>query len=214
MSTTPTTERRRYTSPKRAEQAAATRAAVLSAAVTCFAEHGWHGTSMRTIARDAGVSVETLYSTFGSKADLLHAALDVAVVGDTEPIALEDRPEFADLGRGGPEVRARAAARLAREVNERTNGIARALREGAASEEPLAARLTDAERNRRADVAAAAALVAGRAVDARERDGLWAVASDEVYSLLVERAGWSAEEYEEWLADAIRRLLVPGGSTR
>ena len=31
--------------------------------------------------------------------------------------------------------------------------------------------------------------------------------SMEVYQLLVDRAGWSAARYEEWLADTIARLL-------
>ena len=45
---------------------------------------------------------------------------------------------------------------------------------------------------------------------AREVDGLWAVLSMEVYQLLVDRTGWSAARYEEWLADTIGRLLRPG----
>lgn len=169
---------------------------------------------MRDIARDAGVSVETLYSVFGSKTDLLLAAVDTAVVGDTAPVALGDRPEFAALGRGPRAARTRAAARLAREVNERTHGIVRALQEGAAADAALATRLAKGERDRRTDVAHAIALVAGRTVDARDADGVWAVVSPEVYDLLVGRAGWSPADYEDWLADALGRLLFPRGGSR
>lgn len=206
--------RRRYTSPKRAEQAAATRATVLQAAIARFAAQGWSGTGMRDIAGDAGVSVETIYSVFGSKTDLLLAAVDTAVVGDTAPVALGDRPEFAALGRGPRAARSRAAARLAREVNERTHGIVRALQEGAAADAALATRLAKGERDRRTDVAHAVALVAGRTVDARDADGVWAVVSPEVYDLLVERAGWSPADYEDWLADTLGRLLFPRGGSR
>ena len=88
-----------------------------------------------------------------------------------------------------------------------TRGIGRALREGAASDPTLATRLADGERNRRADVTQAAQLVAAREVTTSETDGVWAVTSTEVFDLLVERAGWSEDAYEDWLADTIGRLL-------
>jgi AcrR family transcriptional regulator len=204
----PTDRRRPYSSPKRRQQAEATRTAVLHEAVALFAERGWSGTGMRDVARAAGVSVETLYATFGSKTDILIAAIDVAVVGDAEPVALQERSEFAAMGRGGLRERARAAARLARQVNERTAGVGKALREGAAADDQLARRLAEGERNRRDDVAQAARLVAGRPVTRSESDGIWAVVSVEVFQLLVERAGWSARRYEQWLAETIARLLT------
>jgi AcrR family transcriptional regulator len=200
--------RRAYASPKRQQQAAETRAAVLEHAVALFAERGWAGTGMRDVARAAGVSVETVYATFGSKPDLLLAALDVAVVGDAEPVPLQERPEFVALGRGSLTERARAAAKLAREVNERTAGVGKALREGAAADEQLAERLAAGERNRRDDVASATRLVAGRPVGRVESDGIWAVVSVEVFQLLVERAGWSPRRYEQWLAETLARLLT------
>lgn len=216
MSTDPVTTRRprRYESPKRQQQAAETRAAVLAEAVALFAERGWAGTGMRDIARAAGVSVETVYATFGSKPDLLMAAVDTAVVGDTEPVALQDRPEFVALGHGAPTERARAAARLIRRVNERTSGIGKALREGAAVDARLAQWLADADRRRRADFARGAPLVAGRPTGTVETEGLWAVAGVEVFQLLVERSGWSTRRYEKWLAETIVRLLdINGGAT-
>ena len=206
--------RRRYESPLRAEQAARTRTAVLEAATRLFASNGWAGTGMREVARAAGVAVETVYATFGSKTDLLLAALDVAVVGDVEPVALGDRPEFAALGRGSRAARARAAARLVRDINERMAGIGRAFREAAVGDAGLAKRLAEAEERRRRNVGEAAELVAGRPVTDTERDGVWAVVSLEVHQLLVERTGWSGDAYEAWLADAIERLLRPGGRGR
>ena len=43
---------------------------------------------------------ETIYNGFGSTKGLLRAAMDAAVVGDTEPVPYGDRPEFLDLGKG------------------------------------------------------------------------------------------------------------------
>jgi AcrR family transcriptional regulator len=169
---------------------------------------------MRDVARAAGVSVETVYGNFGSKSSLLIAALDAAVVGDLAAVPLRDRAEFRALGTGSPATRARRAAKLNREINERTFGIRAALREAAAADATLAAHLTEGEARRRANVDEAARLVAGRPVTATERDGLWAVLGVEVYGLLVGEAGWSADEYEKWAADMIVRVLVQPGRRR
>lgn len=207
-----TKSRRRYESPRRAQQAADTRAAVLDAAGRLFAERGWAGTGMRDVASAARVAVETVYANFGSKADLLLAALDVAIVGDDLPIPVAERAEFAALRRGSPAERARAAARLVRDINERTCGIQLALREGAAgdSEARLSDRLSEGEEHRRVNVEEGLQLVAGRSISDTERDGIWAVLSMDVYRLLVERSGWSASRYEEWLTETIVRLLGAG----
>ena len=111
-------------------------------------------------------------------------------------------------------ARARAAARLVREINERTYGIGKALREAAAGDAELAKRLAEGEERRRLDVDEGAQLVAGRPISDTERDGLWAVLSMEVYQLLVDRAGWTATRYEEWLAETIVRLLRPKGKEK
>ena len=60
------------------------------------------------------------------------------------------------------------------------------------------------ERQRR-DVAAAAELIMGRAATMAERDGLWALTSPEIYLLLVEESGWTAEQYETWMAKTLER---------
>jgi len=180
---------------------------VLDAATRLFAEHGWAGTGMRDVARAAGVSVETVYANFGSKPDLLLAAIDVAVVGDTDAVPLGERPEFVQLGQGKAADGARAAARLVRGIHERTYGIGKALREGASGDHDLAKRLVEGEARRRVDVEQGAQLVAGRPISVTERDGLWAVLGMEVFQLLVERAALQPARYEEWLADTIGRLL-------
>jgi AcrR family transcriptional regulator len=187
-----------------------TREAIVTAATQLFGESGWASTGMRDVARAAGVAVETVYANFSSKAELLMAAVDVAVVGDSEPIALDQRPDFAALGRGSRADRAAAAARLVRDVHERTYALGKALREAAAGDADLATRLHEAEMRRRVNVEEGSRLVAGRALTDTKYDGLWALLSMELYQMLVERAGWTPERYEEWLADAIARLVTPG----
>jgi len=65
-------------------------------------------TTLPLIANEAGTSVDTIYSTFGSKSELFMAAFDVAIVGDDEEAAMIDRPDFALLGKGNRIERLRA----------------------------------------------------------------------------------------------------------
>lgn len=205
------TARRRYDSPRRQQQAAETRAAVLAAATELFTEKGWAGTGMRDVAGRAGVSVETVYATCGAKPDLLLAAIDVGVVGDIEAVPLAQRPEFTALGEGDLGERAAAAAHLARGINERNVGLQLALREASASDDDLASRFADLQQRRNREVGRAAALVAGHEIADLDRDGLWAICGVEVFHLLVHHAHWTPEQYETWLADIfIRTVERPG----
>lgn len=199
--------RRPYRSARRRQQAAETRSLVLAAATALFAERGWSGTGMREVARQAGVATETVYAGFGSKTDLLLAAIDVGVVGDDAPVPLSQRPEFAELGAGGFEHRIAHAARLVRDVNQRSWGLHRAIREAAVSEPQLAATLRALEESRRLDIRQGAEMVVARPVDDDELDALWALTGDEVFSLLTRVGGRSVDDYERWLAHTLSRVL-------
>lgn len=202
----PAKSTRRYDSSLRRRQAEQNRQTILDAATTQFAERGW-SVAVRDIADAAGTSVETIYAHFGSKAELLKQVLEVGVVGDDEPVALAERPEFAALSQGSTEERAAAAASLATGIARRTSGVQRTLREAAAGEPELAARLEEARERQRSNVKAGGAMVAGRELSGPAAEGLWALLSQEVYELLTGSAGWSPDEYEQWLAGAIIRLL-------
>ena len=203
--------RRPYRSARRQQQAAQTRALVLAAATSLFADRGWSSTGMRDIAKAAGVAVETVYANFGSKTDLLLTAIDVGVVGDTEPVPLSQRPDFAALGVGTIDDRITGAARMLTGINQRTWGLRRALNEAAGSEPELAAKLHALERRRRDDIGQGVAIALGRPVEEDLLDGLWVVMSADVYCLLTQVGGRPADDYERWLASTIRRLLTAGG---
>lgn len=64
------------------------RAALLEAALPCFARRGYAGTGTRDLARDAGVSEPILYRHFPSKAELFRAVLEQA--GDRLLAAVEE----------------------------------------------------------------------------------------------------------------------------
>jgi AcrR family transcriptional regulator len=200
--------RRRYRSPLREQQAGQTRTAVVEAATELFGEKGWAATGMRDVALNAGVAVETVYANFRSKSELLIACIDVAVVADTNPEPLAQRPSFLALGRGTRAQRVRATARFLRQIHERSARVLLALREAAAGDTELAQWRRSAEAGRRRDVEQALSLIAGRPVRREECDGLWAVFAVEVYELLTDFRGWKPRQYERWLAGVIDRLLA------
>lgn len=204
--------RRPYRSAHRQQQAAQTRALVLGAATSLFADRGWSATGMRDIAQEAGVAVETVYASFGSKTDLLLTAIDVGVVGDAEPVALSQRPEFTALGVGSFTDRLDAAVRMITLINERTWGLRRALNEAAGSEPQLAAKLQELETRRRDNIRQGVEMVIGRPVDDEVLDGLWVVMGADVYYLLTQIGERPVEDYERWLATTTRRLLAASGS--
>lgn len=183
--------------------------ALLVAARRLFTTSGWTGTGMRDIAAEAGVATETVYAYFPSKRALFQAVVDVAVVGDDQPIALAERAEFAAIGRGTRRDRITAAARLLTGVHVRTAAFAKVLREAANSDQEIATMLDATRERQRRDVAAAVELVVGGAVDEADRDGVWALTSPEVYLLLVESSGWSADQYQAWMTEMLDSA-VPG----
>lgn len=199
--------RRPYRSTHRQQQAARTRALVLEAATSLFADRGWSATGMRDIAKEAGVAVETVYASFGSKTDLLLTAIDVAVVGDAEPVALSQRPEFTALGVGDFTDRLDAAVRMIARINDRTWRLRRALNEAAGSEPQLEAKLHELELRRRHNTRQGVEMVLGRPVDDQVLDGLWVLMGADVYYLMTQIGERSVEAYERWLAATTRRLL-------
>jgi AcrR family transcriptional regulator len=69
-------EGRSYTSPLRAEQAAATRRRILDAAIALLQETGSGEVAMPDVAERAGVSASTAYRAFATREDLLEGVLD------------------------------------------------------------------------------------------------------------------------------------------
>jgi AcrR family transcriptional regulator len=208
-----TATRRQYRSPLRAQRAAETRAALLTAAEELFVTKGWTATGMREVATAAGVATETLYAHFSSKRALLRAVVDVAVVGDPEPVAVADRPEFTAMGRGRHADRTAAAGRLLAGIYSRSAPIARVIREAAASDDEMGDELRATRDRQRRDVEVALELMTGRQPTTSERDGVWALTSPEVYLLLVDESGWTPDQYATWMAETLERV-VPRSSNR
>lgn len=205
---------RSYRSPRREAQARATRAAVVAAAQARFAAVGYGATTVDAIAADADVSAATVYGAFGSKRVLFEAAIDQAIVGDSESLALADRAWVAGLAAlEDPKEQLRFLYRSLREVYERTAALDRAIEEAAASDPELVglreqhrhAQLEDTRRFR--DLVTGARPMFASLDAQQDVDALWAVGSQSVYRLLTEACGWSSEQWESWMAELMGRLL-------
>ena len=202
---------RSYTSSVRSEQADATRSRVVRVADARFRADGYAATSVAAVARDAGVSSQTVYNVFGTKSALLKAAYDVAIVGDDDAVPLAERPDVRALyAEPDPAVFLRGYAALGRHVAERIGALALQISAGASAGDADLVRLRDATNAERLvgtgmvaqRVADLGALAPGLSVEAA-RDRIWTLNSIEVWHLLTALRGWSGGEYAAWVGDAM-----------
>jgi AcrR family transcriptional regulator len=188
-----------------------TRAAVVEAARTLFLERGYAATTIEAVSELSDTPQATVYRLFSSKLGILKAVLDVSVVGDDEAVAMVDRPQVRVLlSDPDPKNQLAGFAGLLREVMARAAPVQRILADAARSDEEAAALLAELARQRHEGqrrIARSLARSDALRPGLRERDAadiVHALASPEVYGLLVFDRGWSGERYEKWL----RAILV------
>jgi AcrR family transcriptional regulator len=204
--------KRVYRSPLRAEQARRTRTAVLDAASSCFLRQGYAATTMKDVATAAGVSVQTVFG-LGSKASLLLACVDRAVVGDDEETPLAQRDLFVRLVSAPDRAGKLAAAReMARTYVPQTVPMIRVFADAAAGDAEIATAWAEYERRRLQDGRALIASFApwlrpGLDVD-RATDVFWGLFSHAPAVALIWERGWPVDEYADFLVDAVERLLL------
>jgi AcrR family transcriptional regulator len=203
------------TKPRRARQqrSLATEARILDAATRLFLSDGYAATTMAAIAGAAEVSVQSLYLRFGGKLDILTAALDVAIVGDTEPVALLDRAWFAELREAadGPTAARLLAGEMAAIMSRTYPVYEVVLRAGDEARDLLATTKAQRYEGLRAvaEVLAGKPGFAGLTTDAAA-DRLYGVLSEEGYGLLVAERGWSPQAWAEWTAELLAAVLFSG----
>lgn len=188
----------------RAERSRATRARIVAAAVPLFVERGYLETTTADLARAAGVAVQTLYLSFGSKAAVLEAAVQAVA---------QDPPSGWPPDLDGTAVLAAHVTATCAAV-ERRHPLDAVLRAAAADPEPAA--LLAAQRG--ATLASHA-----RAVDElaekpgftpdlslqRATDVMAALLAPETYALLVVEQGWTAPDWAEWVLRHLTADLLP-----
>jgi TetR/AcrR family transcriptional regulator, regulator of autoinduction and epiphytic fitness len=213
--------KRSYTSARRSEQARQTRRLVLESAHRLFVDVGYGATTLQRIADEAGVSVQTVYAAFGNKRRVLEQTLDLAIAGDDEPIVVNDRDWMHDvLHHADASVRVRAYAAAVRRIHVGAADVFAVLRAAATSDPDLRelADTTDARRRTGAGSVVDGLISIGALEPSLDRataiDLLWTFNSPELFGLLVRRSGWSADQYEQWLADTMCAQLLAVRPTR
>jgi AcrR family transcriptional regulator len=209
--------RRRYDSPHRREQAAATRRKVIAAAQPLFLKHGYAGTTMAAVAAEAGVVVETVYRSFGSKAALFGAVVEAALAGGVEraEVPVQERPAIAAIiAESDPAKQVARYAATQPGIHRRGGPLLRAVRDAAAVDSEVARVWSELEAWRFKGQGQMVALLASRgalregfSVEAAS-DVLYTLCSLAVHDLLVIERGWTYDQYERWLTDALTRELL------
>jgi len=207
--------RRRYHSPRRLEQAAATRRQILEAAERLFEDQGYGPTTMAAIAREAGVAVKTVYLAFETKSGVLRGLWNLRLRGDRDDLPVAQQEWYREVvEEPDPERQLRLNARNSRMGKVRIGPLLEVIRSAAVVDpdiESLWSRIqTEYHANQRVvceSLHEKKALKDGLDVD-RATDILWTLVHPNVWQLLAGERGWTPEQYEQWCADlACSQLL-------
>lgn len=215
MSQTPK-PKRTYTSSRRQMQAKQTRRLILDAARKLFVERGYSIATIDAIAKEAGVSPETIYAGFGSKQGLLRKLVQISLTGDDAPVQLMERPFIKDAAQETDQRH--LITKFAKDIYQimtRMSPIFTLLRVTAKTDPEIAAMLTKMLDDRLEGM--------GYFVDQLNRIGplkdqilpdqarvtVWALSSAEVFDLLTKDRGWSQQAYILWLSHSLEQLLLP-----
>ena len=153
-------------------------------------------------------------SVQGGKAQLLKEARDQALAGDDEPIPVPQRSWFLHaMAQSDPAELLRLQAGNYRHILDRSARLERALVTGAATDPGLLELYLTAKMQRHfgclmvADRLAELGALGPTQTPADVADAIYALASPDVYVLLIEDRQWSPDRYEAWLALELQRTV-------
>ena len=196
-----------------------TRRRLLAAARAEFAERGYVAATVIRIAERADVSVQTLYSNWGNKRNLLRAVMESAVTGDDEiPLEAGQPPAIftATLDPGDVGHADRLLGHLSHQYRllaERAAVGWQTYRDGAAIDPDIAADWQQLSELRRMAFHAMFAQIPAEALrpgltHAAAADTAWVIASPDTHDLLVRQAGYSYDQLEDWVHSTVSAALL------
>jgi len=199
---------RRYNSPRRQQQAADTRQAILNAAQKLFEQQGYPVTTIEAIAAEAGVALKTVYLACTTKSGLLRGLWDLLLKGDQDSAPVAERPWYREIiDEPDPERQLRLNARNARAVKVRIGALLEVIRNAAVVDTDSAALWnliqSDFYDNQGAIVESLHRKHALRPqLDVTQAtDILWTLNHPDVWLLLVGTRGWTPDQFERWFAE-------------
>ncbi len=200
---------------RRAVQAEQTRLEILGAARRHFATKGYAATSLKEIAADAGVSVQTVYDSVGSKPDLVRRLNDlIDVEAGVGEIAMAIGTE------SDPAVLVAIPAKVTRRIVERCDDLVRASFDGRGPSPTSRLSRTKGD----GDTGAAPrplpegsttlkALDPGLSVEAAAHT-IAALSDIRVALILVDDHGFDLDHLEEWIATTTSRAVLQRADDR
>ncbi len=187
----------------RQRQAQQTRDEILTAARALFVEHGYAQTTVAQIAKEAGVALQTVYSSVGSKAEVLVALLEASRSDAGVPTRDQAAAEATD-----PRDILRTGNGTMRMVMEGSGDVIRLMIDNAAADPDVGAAWQRTQQYIRFGVEAGVgrlaeldALAPGLSPD-RAADIITAVFSPRAYLALVD-LGWTHDEIEAAFQDMV-----------
>ncbi|WP_280352452.1 TetR/AcrR family transcriptional regulator [Nocardia abscessus] len=201
-------QRRRYDSLRRQAQAKRTRADIAEAAGRLFLTRGWAETTIADVAREAGVSVPTVYAAYGNKKGLVWALVDAADVSGDMPRMLAEL-EICPT----PAQQLAAMAGYDRRLFERAGDLIALVRESGRTEPELAtlyAQAREVADRTRLEVFSSwphGTLRPGLDISTAT-DIYAALCNIDVYATFVTERSWSPEAVERWWSEALARELL------
>ena len=191
------------TSSVRQRRAQQTRERIREAAKQLFLDQGYAATTITEIARVAGVAPQTVYFAFGSKAAVLSAVMDAAIVGDDQDVPLLQRPEVTAVNRvEDPVRRLGRVVQVAADITSRLAPLYELVRSGAVDDEVREVLDRHEDQRYRTLRALAGTVEAGLRPDVsveQATDRLYALLSHDVFWLLVHRRGWSGHQWRRYV---------------
>src|ERR1700704_5187570 len=132
--------KRHYNSPRRREQAAATRSEILEAAQRLFEQQGYAATTMSAIATEAGVALKTVYVAFETKSGVLRALWNLLLRGDRDDLPVAQQQWYREvLDERDPERQLRLNASNSRRVKTRIGAVMEVIRSAAPTDPDIEA---------------------------------------------------------------------------
>lgn len=200
----------------RAEQVQQTRRRIIDAAEALFLSKGYAAATLQAVANEAGVAVETVYSRFRNKTNLLSAILEKGVMGTDVDRDILEQPEIDEIRRSSDQrEQLGLLAAFSRSILQRTDVAHRILR-SAAPVDSAAAQLQQRDNLRRIKgqrayikMLLANGPLRGGLTSEEAADTYSALASPETFAFLVGDRGWTVPRFERWLAETLTDTLLP-----
>lgn len=205
---------RRYDSRGRRQQADRNRDAALDAAERLFLERGYAGTSVASVAKEAGLSVQTIYKVFGGKSGLVKAIYFRGLLGKGDHPAYARSDAMREREVDPRRIMCQWGA-LTTEVASVVSPIRLLMRSAAVTDPEMAGLLKETDEDRLARARHHARFLKERGhlregITLEEAtDVLWTCSSIEIYDLLVLQRNWPLPRFARFVSDFMITALLP-----